>query len=399
VPERAGIAPRLALTTALGYELGSVVYLLSLLAGAALDRPGRRPGNARPMRFVVLVPAHDEELTVASCIRSLHELETTAPWEAIVIADNCSDATARGASEEGATVWERLAPEDPGKGPALAWGVDRVLRERAGTDAIVMVDADCKVSPNLLDSVARRLQAGAEAVQTAYVASNPQSSTEAALRHAGFALINVVRPRGKAAFGLSCGLLGTGMAFTTDLLARERWLATGLAEDAEQHMRLVDAGVRVAFAPEAFVASPMPVDREGSAVQQARWERGALAVAKAWAPRLIWHGLREGDLNRLHAGVEALVVPHSLLAAAEAVTITAAAALGLRRLAWLGLAALLGHLLFVLGGLKLAGAPPATYRALPRGARLIPQKLLLYSKIATSRRQAAWVRTPRASGE
>src|SRR5207248_922915 len=101
---------------------------------------------------------------------------------------------------------------------------------------------------------------GAEAVQVAYLAANPGESDAAALRWAGFALMNVVRPRGKSALGLSCGLLGTGMAFRAELLRRVPWRSRGLTEDLEEHVRLAEAGAlgrrRLALGLISIVAGP-----------------------------------------------------------------------------------------------------------------------------------------------
>ena len=86
-------------------------------------------------------------------------------------------------------------------------------------DAVVLVDADCAVAPNLLSAVEARLCHGCEAVQVTYGVGNPDASWVAALRYASLALVNLVRPLGKARLGLSAGLFGTGMAFSRELLS------------------------------------------------------------------------------------------------------------------------------------------------------------------------------------
>src|SRR3954452_3504310 len=243
--------------------LAAVGYLLVLLGGAAL---ARRRGGAQPLattgdpgaRFAVLVPAHDEEASIASTLESLFAQDYPSElYDVVVIADNCSDATAAVAREHGALVLERSDATQRGKGFALAWALERLPGEADRAEAIAFVDADCRVTPNFLTALGARLRAGAQAVQSANVVANPEESTASALRYAAFALVNWVKPLGRTTLGLSTSLHGTGMAMTRDVLRRHPWNAFGLAEDHEYAYRLIAAGERIDFAPEAAVTSDM----------------------------------------------------------------------------------------------------------------------------------------------
>src|SRR5262249_34357078 len=153
---------------------------------------------------------HDEEHQVAATIRSLQATAyPPARRRIVVVADNCTDATAQVARAAGADVLERHDPARRGKGHALAWAFPWIL-EDPRVDAVCIVDADCEVSANLLQALSGRLRAGADAAQARYVVSDPTASTGAALRWAGFALFNVLRPRGRDRLGMSAGMLGTG---------------------------------------------------------------------------------------------------------------------------------------------------------------------------------------------
>jgi 1,2-diacylglycerol 3-beta-glucosyltransferase len=372
-------------------------YLLALLAAAARGLTRRAPAAAVPgdLRFAVIVPARDEETSIGETLASLRGLEYPPDRvEPIVVADNCSDRTAKVAAGAGATVWERQGGEVGGKGAALAWALERLLAERPDVDAVVLVDADCTAAPNLLSAVEARLGAGASAVQAVYEVANPDASPAAALRYASFALINLVRPLGKATLGLSCGLFGTGMGFSRELLAHRPWTATSLVEDQEHHLRLVAAGERVAFASETWVRSAMPISLRRSRSQQRRWEAGRWTLVRRWTPRLLGAGLRGRDATRIHSALEPLVPPQSLLLAANA----AAAAMALRapgairRIALANLAAQTG---FVAGGLALARAPTTVWRALAFAPALALWKLGLLARLWLGRGPDRWVRTQR----
>jgi hypothetical protein len=383
---------RRALTPVAVAGAAPVAYLLLLLWAAAKARP--RPARApRGVRLAVVVPAHDEEAGIETTVVSLRAAGATP----IVVADNCSDATADRARGAGATVWERRDEERRGKGHALAWAFDRVLRELPETEGIAVVDADCTASPNLVEAMSTRIAAGARAVQASYVVANPEDSAASAARFAGFALVNHVRPLGRSALGLSCGLLGTGMAFDVRLLREQPWGAFGVTEDSEYHLRLVSAGERVEFAPEAWVASPMPVSLAAADVQRERWESGGWQLARSEAARLIAAGLRERDPSLVNAGVELFVPPQSILLAANASIAVAALMLRAPAAARVATAALTGQVAFVLGGLALVRAPAPVYRSLAMAPLLAAQNARLYSRLARGRRPSEWVRTPRVT--
>ena len=139
---------------------------------------------------------------------------------------------------------------------------------------MVFVDADCVASPNLLGVVSEHAAAGASALQVAYRVANAASSTESALRAAGFLLMHDVRAQGKTALGLSSGLFGTGMALSTDVLAQVPWSGSAVTEDTDYHLRLVQAGVVVRYAGRASVASDMPTTARAAREQHLRWEGG-----------------------------------------------------------------------------------------------------------------------------
>ena len=376
----------------------STCYLLVLLAGAALGRRRALPAvSASPrLHFAILVPAHNEEAGIEATLDSLRRLEYPADrFDIVVIADNCQDHTAARARAAGAIVYERRDPARRGKGHALVYGLARLRAERTGIDAVAVVDADCRVSANLLTALEARLRRGAAAAQADVAVANPEASWSSALRYAGFALMSTVRRMGKDRLGLSCGLHGTGMAFSAATLDRVPWQAVSLIEDSEQHLRLVMAGGRVAFAPEAQVRTAMPTSLRQAQQQQMRYEGGKRQLVQTWTPRLVREGVRRRDLAWLHAGLEPLVPPQALLFAANLALAVVTAALRSRGGFVIAVANLLGQSSYVLGGLVLVRAPLAVYRALAFAPVLVVWKLGLHGRLLLGRDAREWVRGPR----
>jgi hypothetical protein len=188
-PARVAVRVLLALEGTLALSTG---YLLALLAaarggagevlprgGSGGEAPARAvvPEHAEQLRMVVLVPAHDEQAGIGATLDSLRACAyPPSALRVVVIADNCTDGTAACARAAGAQVWERAQPERRGKGFALAWALDRLDAEGDTFDALVVLDADCLASPNMLAEIDRRLRRGTRALQVNYVVANPHAS-------------------------------------------------------------------------------------------------------------------------------------------------------------------------------------------------------------------------------
>lgn len=367
-------------------------YLLVLLAAAARRRAATPPAGP-PVPFIVLVPAHDEEQTLPTLLRSVDRAEGREAVRVVVVADNCSDRTAEVARRHGAAVLERRDPERSGKGPALAWALD----ELGAPDApVVMIDADCEVSPNLFTALAAHAHAGARVAQVEYVVANPEESPAAALRAAAFSLVNSVRPAGRNALGLSAGLLGTGMMFIPDVLRRVPWSDFGLAEDAEYGLRLAAAGERVVFVSEARVSSPMPVTAAAARSQEMRWEAGKVAAARTWTPRLLAAAARQRDPRLAATALDVLVPPQAILALTHALIAAVAALARVPAAVRLALAGVLAQAAYVAGGLLLARAPRQVWLGLLLAPRLVVGKAAIAARIALGGSPSGWIRTQRA---
>jgi 1,2-diacylglycerol 3-beta-glucosyltransferase len=379
----------------LAWLAASSLYLLALLVAGR--RPRARAAGAETVqgRVAVLVPAHNEQGAIGAAVASLSAQDHPGELlEVIVIADNCSDDTAALAASAGATVWERDAPAAPGKPQALAWGLDRLGRERSDTDVVVIVDADCAASANLCSTIAGEIQEGADAVQVPYAVSNPSASPTAALRAAGFGLKHVIRARGRARLGLSCNLFGTGMGFSAALLQRVPW-PQSMTEDTELFVRLIRAGYHVAYAEGAQVTSVMPTSSGQAAEQQLRWESGNAHLARRELPGLLGQTLRTGDLQCLGAAAELALPSQSLMAAGGLALLAGGTLARNRRLAAGASATIVAQAAYVLGGLAAAGGTGLIRDTIVHGPAFAAGRLHVLGRVAAGQGAQTWVRTRR----
>lgn len=385
----------IALALACAPVLAASAYLFCLTLLSA--RPRWPLGDAPRTRFVVVVPAHDERTNIAATVRSL--LETDYPGalrSVLVVADNCTDDTADVAQRAGARVLERHDETRRGKGYALAAAFAEVLADDA-TDAIVVVDADSQVTPNLLRAFAARLERGAPAVQAEHAVANRTASWRTRLMAIAFSLFHDVRSIARERLRLSCGLRGNGMAFAVRTLRAVPYEAFSLAEDVEYGIRLGQEGLRVWYAGDAQVRSEMVTTERAARSQRRRWEEGRSALAISLGLPLLGRALRRRDAMMLDLAFDLLVPPLSFIAVGACAGTSLATYAWLRGYAGVGVWAAWAACPFMVAtyvarGVVLSGAGLRGFVDLAAAPAYVAWKLALR---ISRRRDGAWVRTSR----
>jgi 1,2-diacylglycerol 3-beta-glucosyltransferase len=398
----ATLVPTAALAVPIGY-LG----LLTLSAWRAIRAGEHRTtiAAAPTHRFAILVPAHNEERLIADALASLEALDYPAGLvRTHVVADNCTDGTAAIVRAHGVEVHERDAPDDGGKGPALQWLLHRLWQREDEHDAVVIIDADTTVSPNLLRVMDAKLAAGATVVQSYYAVRDAGASSTTAFRSAALAARHYLRPLGRAHVGASVGLYGNGMVFRDELLRTRAW-SNHLTEDIEFQLECLLDGTRVTFAPDAVVEAEMPATVEASQTQHERWERGRLDMVRRFVPVLARQSVSGGRAGRIayaDAAIDQLVPPFSLLVAGTAglAALTVARAVvapdrSARRCVVATGAMVAAQAAYVLSALRMVDAPAEVYRSLLSAPRLVVWKLGLWARVLARPDDVAWVRTAR----
>lgn len=400
----------------------SVIYLVVTTVAAAVGTRSRAatascgtgPANGSELRLTVLIPAHDEELVIAATLESLRTQDYPHhKFDVVVIADNCSDATALIAVTAGARVLQRLDPNRRGKGYALQWALAKLLAERDAADAYVIVDADTWVLPDFLRQMAQRLMTqrdsrGCCALQGRYGVLNVRAGWRTAMMAGALELVNHIRPLALDRMGLTAGLKGNGMAFTREVLERAPWSGRSVTEDVDYGLDLLlHHGIRVGYVPEAVVMAQMPVTGEQAASQRNRWEGGRFRLLRERTMELMVAAVRRRDPALGLTALELLVPPLAELALLLGVwCLIIVAGEATRSLpyarAWLLVCALcggglLGH---IVGGWRIAEAPSAVYFALLKAPAYLFWKLALKVRrlVGGSFRGSGtveWVRTTR----
>ena len=270
-------------------------------------------------KFAVLVAAHKEERVLGQLVENLQELNYPKNlYDIYVIADNCSDNTAKVAAEAGAIVCKRVDDTKKSKGYALEWMFEKLFEmEKSGKiyDAVAIFDADNLVHPQFLIEMNNRLMKGDKIIQGFLDAKNPYDTWVSGTFAIAFWVIDHVSHLAKTNIGLSAVLGGTGMCITIDVLKKYGWRATCLTEDMEFTMKSLAEGIKTTWAHDAIVYDEKPLTFKQSWTQRRRWAQGQFDVAHRFIPKMLKAGWQRKDI-RIWDGCIYLLQPHFLMLSA-----------------------------------------------------------------------------------
>lgn len=301
------------------YFIGVVLIILSIpalieiamfiVANIFIKEKKSKITSFGKIKIGVVIPAYNEEKNIVRCVESIknsnrgnHDLEI------VVIADNCDDKTAERAKEVGATVIERFNKEKVGKGAALDYAFNILIKREF--DAFMVVDADTVVDKNFVEVVGDNFARGEHAVQTINLVLNKNISQKTRFTNLALLSMNLFRPLGREKLGFSVGLLGNGFGLSKEIIEKIPYTANSITEDLEYHIQLIEAGERVKFVAETKVLADCPLSDEGNETQRARWEGGRFLLQRQYGPKLLLKILK-GKLKLLEPFLELMSMPLS----------------------------------------------------------------------------------------
>lgn len=261
----------------------------------------------------VIIAAHNEESVLGECLDALERARARTPFEVIVSANGCTDATARIARERGATVIDRA---ESGKAAAL-----NAAEEKAASHPRIFLDADITVSVDAVDALVRALDA-----TSGRLAAVPRRRVLVEGRSwpvKGFYAINTRLPVYRK------GLFGRGMIAISEegrrrfdrfppMIADDLFLDSQFGDDEKVEVPEVEVTVEAPYTTRDLVRRLVRV-RRGNAAMRAAATNGEVDSAVREADRWAW--LRDVVLPE----------PRLVFAAVAYLAITVAAALLARR--------------------------------------------------------------------
>jgi cellulose synthase/poly-beta-1,6-N-acetylglucosamine synthase-like glycosyltransferase len=364
----------------------------------------RRPSPVTPAgerRFAIVVPAHNEETSMGDTLESLAALDyPSEKYDVYVVADNCCDATERIAAAHSVRCLVRCDEQRPGKGQALEWALPQVLGD--GADAVVVLDADCRLDRHALTVFDQQLAAGHQVLQANYSVANPDTNGLSYLLAVANCLENELFYAAKSRLSLPVFLRGTGMVFDRLVLERFPWRAGSIVEDVEYSLQLIRAGIPIRFQADVRVISDFPARRDQLSVQRTRWISGNARLGRSAAFPILVEGLRQSNWRIVDAAISTWIISRPLVIAQLAVTLLAAlGCLWLLPGTWSNVlvaestAVLLLYIMYAAAGVYRMGITRRRLGLLWQLPLLTTAYLRLAARALFRAPSTAWLRTPR----
>jgi glycosyltransferase involved in cell wall biosynthesis len=377
-----------------------ISLLLVQIIFAVIALYTKRQGNAlsnipRPS-IAIIVPAHNEALGLPETIRSIQP-QLTLQDRLVIVADNCTDNTAEVARSHGANVLERFNQHERGKGFALDYGM-QYLRDDP-PQVVMIIDADCVISEQLIDRIARRCVSLQRPVQADYVMRFPsKGGVKQQVTEFAWLVKNTVRPVGYQWLGFPCQLMGTGMAFLWTDLSKSQLANGHLVEDMKLGLDLAALGKAPYYDASVSVNSYFPTSEQGIATQRLRWEHGHLGLIFKDFPHYFRRAIQQRNVMLLAQSLDLIIPPLALL------MMTTIALWGISLLVWVGLnvvwfATIMTLALCALGiGILIAwycfARSIISFSTLLMAPWVLLMKIPVYLKFMVNR-QVNWVRSKR----
>src|SRR3954447_11900597 len=244
------------------------------------------PKAAKPLRLTVLVPAHNETLTIGATLESLWG-QARPPERVVVVADNCTDDTADVARRGGAEIFTTVGNHEK-KAGALNQALAEMFGQMDGRDVVMIMDADSVIVPEFLRTAMSRLETDPDLIAVGGVFYGEEGSgLVGQLQRNEYTRYQryISRRRGKV-FVLT-GTASLFRAYALKAVADSRgdllpgdpghvYDTLAMTEDNEMTLALKTLGAKMISPMQCRVVTELMPTLRALWRQRMRWQRGAL---------------------------------------------------------------------------------------------------------------------------
>ncbi|WP_188149400.1 glycosyltransferase family 2 protein [Teredinibacter waterburyi] len=283
--------------------------------GAAFSRQHSEAENEQQQNYnlKIIIPAHNEAACLDATLSSLIP-QLKSATDIVLVADNCADETADIARAAGCTVLERQHDTERGKGYALAHALAHLADQPP--QLVIFVDADCQVQPHSIERLAQASIKLQRPIQGQYlIQAPPNSAISAKISEFAILVKNRVRPLGQNLLKAPVPLVGSGMAFLWDDIAKVSLASGEIVEDMKLGIEFACKGKGAYYLDSALVTSTLPTQAAALKTQRERWEHGHLGLIQRYGLPLLKSTFQQRQLSIALFTLDLIIPPLSLLIA------------------------------------------------------------------------------------
>jgi cellulose synthase/poly-beta-1,6-N-acetylglucosamine synthase-like glycosyltransferase len=253
------------------YLASTILYLFFLAAAGRFGKLRKYTSHPDKTRIAVIIPSYKEDSVIVDTARqALNQDYPKDKYTVTVVADQLQPETIRLMQEIPVNVIP-VRLEKSMKARSLNAAFQQLAS--GNYDLAMILDADNIMSPDTLEKVNHAYRSGWQVVQCHRTAKNKNNSV-AILDAMSEEINNTMLRRGQRVLGLSCALIGSGMAFRYDLISDIFTLPAiqdNPGEDREIDIQLVKKDIMVEFIEDAYIYDEKVQRKEVFEKQRTRW--------------------------------------------------------------------------------------------------------------------------------
>ena len=239
-------------------------------------------------KYAIVIAARNEEKVIANLLDSIKKQDY--PKDLIttfVVADNCTDETAKIARDCGAICYERFDNERKTKGFALEYLFERIEEDygRMSFEGYFVFDADNLLKSDYITKMNDAFDSGKKII-TSYRHSKNFDENWISSTYAIHWLRSIrTGHRARSILHLATNIQGTGFLFPSEIV-KDGWHYTSLTEDRALTVDSVANGYEITYQDEAIFYDEQPISLKVALRQRTRWAKGHLLAFVESGPYL-----------------------------------------------------------------------------------------------------------------
>ncbi|WP_033159690.1 glycosyltransferase family 2 protein [Mycoplasmoides alvi] len=234
--------------------------------------------------------AKNEAVVIKDVIHSLlNQVYNKELFHIYVVADNCTDDTAKIANEISKkfngriTVLERFNDKYKGANFAIQHALKHIQESKIEYDAYCYFDSDNIVDKNWLKKVVSKLKTGCEVITTFRNSINCKDNWISASYAIQFIKESTYMNYSREKLNMTSWINGTGFCFTNRILKLTNyWDFNSLSHDIEFTQFLSLNNVKCGYVDDAVFYDEQPIKFKDSYKQRLRWCKGFLQVFRIY---------------------------------------------------------------------------------------------------------------------
>lgn len=239
-------------------------------------------------KYAIMIAARNEENVIGNLIDSIKRQDYNQDLLTIfVVADNCTDNTAKIVRDKGCICYERFDDTNKTKGFALQFLVENIRKDYGieNYEGYFIFDADNLLKKDYIARMNDAFDAG-EKIITSY--RNTKNFDENWISST-YALhwIRSIRSnhRARSVLHLATNIQGTGFLFANEII-KDGWKYTSITEDRALTADAVSMGYEITYNDEAEFYDEQPTSLKIALRQRLRWSKGHLLAFVESGPKL-----------------------------------------------------------------------------------------------------------------